>query len=379
LTRTAHWLLPLALAAVVGPAARGAPAKEEPISVQAIPGGVTDAAGAKGFVVNAERGIDAIDLESGKTLWTYKDGGQPLAVVGDRLLVKVIDAKKSNAARMLALDLAEGKNVWQSDPLVFPDWVTPGPTGQWSGRSFAAQPVIEKGELWLRWKAHAFYAGGAAPTPEILKASQKDVAGAARVNLESGKVEMLSADKAPPAPEVKVSDEVRKAAGRQVFNGSEMELTVTTAGDYAVAVDVEPHGATDRVVLKRWDLKTARALDPAMLAEGVGFLTSMAAGAVLVRSAPAAKSGEDAPPWTVTVYSLETAKEKAKFTAEDGTTEATIIGPRAYYVVQTPLKGGLNVVGDTTQPRTLKAVDLKSGKFLWQHPLECATYSSPPP
>jgi hypothetical protein len=366
----------LAWSAVAG--AAPTPETKDDGRINYIPGGVADADGARGFIVNADRGVDAVDLESGKTLWTFKDGGRPLAVVGDRLLVQVLDPKKGNAARILALDLAEGKKVLESDPLVFPDWVTPGPTGMWSGRSFAAQPRIQNGELWLKWQAHARYSGGAAPTPEILKASMKDADGVAHVNLESGKAEMLASDKAPAAPEVKVSDELRKAAGRQVVNGSEAELKVTTVGDYAVAVDVEADGAKQKVVLKRWDLKTEKALDPATLAEGGPFLAipAPAAGVVLVRTTLPPKPGADAPAWTV--YSLETGKPTATFSFDEGTAEATALGPRTYYVVQTPSKGGFNPAG-FTQARTLTAVDLKSGKRIWEHPLEGVTFTPPPP
>jgi outer membrane protein assembly factor BamB len=354
-------------------------AEKDAVSAQAIPGGVADANGKRGYLVNADRQIDAVDLESGKVLWTFKDGGRPLAVVGDRLLVQVVDAKKPHAARVLLLD-ADGKNVLESDPLEFPDWVTPGPTGRWSGRSFAAQPRVEKGELWLKWKASARYSGGAAPTPEILKAAMKDADGAARVNLESGKVEMLASDKAPAAAEgPKVSDELKKLAGRQVFNGSEMEMQVTTVGDNAVAVDIDSADKDrQQVVLKRWDLKTGKALDPVKLAEGGAYMNIPApsAGMVLVRNVVAKPEADDAA-WVV--YSLETGKETARFAFEQGTADATVLGPRAYYVVQGqgkgPGVGGLPFA----LPRTLRAVDLKTGKRIWERPLEGVDNTPPPP
>jgi hypothetical protein len=368
MTRMALWLGPLALA-VAGDA-------KDAFSVQAIPGGVVDAAGKTGYVVNADRQLDAVDLESGKTLWTFKQECRPLAAVGDRVLVQAVEPTKPNTARVLLLD-AEGKKVKESDSLVFPDWVIPGPTVRWSGRSFTSQPRIEKGELWLKWQAHAHYAGGAAPTPEILKASKKDADGVARVNLESGKVEMLPADKAPPPPEgPKVSDELKKAAARDVLNGSEMEKKVSLCGDYAVAVDVEPAGPKQKVVLKCWELKSGKALDPQTLAEGGPFQTVFvpSAGVALVRNTTAKPESDDAA-WVV--YSLETGKETARFSFDPGTTEATVVGPRAYYVVQGQPKGP--PAGAFTLPRTLRAVDLKTGKRLWDHPLEGLDNTPPPP
>ena len=62
--------------------------------------------------------------------------------------------------------------------------------------------------------------------------------------------------------------------------------------------------------------------------------------------------------------------------AEPGATEFAVAGPRAYYVLKGPPRepalGGV-------LPRTLKAVDLKTGKRLWEQPLEGERLPPPPP
>jgi hypothetical protein len=359
------------LALLAAPAA----ADEAKPAVQFIPGGVADAAGKKGFVANASGGVDALDLETGKPLWTYKDGGKPLAVVGNRVLVQAKDKDKGNVLRVVFIDVAEGTKVKESDPIELPSWAVIE-EGRGAGHSFASSARLD-GDLLVSWQATQFYWGGAAPSPEVLKATNKNAGGVARVNVESGKVEMLDADKTPPPPAVKVSKELEKAAARPYGFGDDVRTTVAAAGKFAVAVDVEPPaGNKQKVVLKQWDLATEKALDPIVLAEG-GMYQAVgvpSAGVVLVRRAglPEKAPEEDAA-WTV--YSLETGKKTAMFLSEPNTAEITVVGPRAYYVV----KGTGNGPFGGVLPRTLKAVDLKSAKRLWERPLEGERLPPPPP
>src|SRR5207237_4619373 len=90
-----------------------------------IPGGVTDADGAKGFVANDKGGVTALDLESGKGLWESKTAGKPVAVANGRVLVQTADPKKPNAVRVVGLNVDTGEKAWESDASVFPDWVSP--------------------------------------------------------------------------------------------------------------------------------------------------------------------------------------------------------------------------------------------------------------
>jgi hypothetical protein len=67
------------------------------------------------------------------------------------------------------------------------------------------------------------------------------------------------------------------------------------------------------------------------------------------------------------VFSLETGKQVAKLPYQAGT--MAIFGPRAFQVVTGPRKGpGRPGVGE--QPRTLRALDLKTGKLVWERPVE---------
>jgi outer membrane protein assembly factor BamB len=343
--------------ALLAASAAAAPEAKDDGRIHALPGGVTDAARARGFVANATGGVDALDLETGKVLWTSKDASKPLAVVGDHLLAR--DAAGGNVIRIVYIDLADGKKVKESDPIVFPAWVT-AVEGNGGGRSFHSSARLDKGDLLIPWQANTSYWGGRAPTPEMLKAATHNGSGAARIDVESGKVEMLDKDPGPP-PSTPVSKLLEKAVA---------------VGDFAVAVETETAGdKIQKVVLKRWDLKTEKPLDPVTLAEGGVYQAAAvpAAAVVLIRRTDPRPVSEE-PTWDA--YSLETGKPAGKFLYESGTEDITVVGPRAYYVVKGALKGP---PFGAVLPRTLKAVDVKTGKRLWETALEGERLPPPPP
>ena len=370
--RTSRWWGGLALAVLWTVGVQAAPAPEKKIvhRIQPIPGGVTDADGAKGFVANADGGITGVDLETGKVLWESKTAGRPTAVMGGWVWVLARDKAKANVLHVLGLALDDGRARLETDPVVLPEWIDATP-GNGGGRSFAVSARLSADglDLFLKWQADAHYWGGAAPSPEVLKAARKHADGVARVNLSDNQVEMLETAKAP-SPGPKVSDELRKAAAR---NYGEPEPTVAVVEDNAVAVDVQPAGDKQKVVLKRWDLKTEKPLESITLADGamVQVVALPSAGVALVSDAAPTATEQ-----TWTAYSLSTGKETGRYTAETGASDFSVVGPRAYYVVKGQLKGP--PFGGVL-PRTLKAVDLKTGKRLWDMPLEGERLPPPPP
>ncbi len=351
MAKSLAWLPPVLLVGMSA-ASLAAPAPEtnSATTIHPIPSGVADAEGRRGFVTNADGDVTALDLETGKPLWESRTAGRPLAVADRRVWVQVRDKDKANVIRVVGLGVDDGKPAVESDPIVLPDWVA-AEEGRGAGRSFTSSAYLDGGDLFVRWQANTWYWGGAAPSPQTQKAARRHAGGVARVNLKSGKVEMLETDKAPPPPSsaAKVS-----------------------------AVDVETTAAgKQKVVLKRWDQTTEKPLEPMVLAEGGPFqvVTVPSAGAALVRDV----TPTPGPPPKVylwTVYSLTTGKETAHFTAEANAAEFTILGPRAFFTVTGPRKGP---PFGAVLPRTLKAVDLKTGKQLWEMPLEGERLPPPPP
>ena len=77
------------------------------------------------------------------------------------------------------------------------------------------------------------------------------------------------------------------------------------------------------------------------------------------------------------IFSLETGKQESKIPFEGGM-DLYVAGPRVFYTVNPPAKGP-GGLGWGEQPRNLKCVDLKSGKELWQVPIEPVKHLPPLP
>ena len=148
-------------------------------------GGVADPAGKTGFFPNTSGGIDALDLATGKLLWSSKDANRPLLATADRLFAQ-------KRASLFVLDIAqEGKTVREAKPIAFPGWVSVETD---YGRSYRGSTRLDGDTLLLSWEAGASYAGGARPTPEIEKRERKSASGVARLDGKTGKLDALDAD-----------------------------------------------------------------------------------------------------------------------------------------------------------------------------------------
>ena len=325
---------------------------QDVVSTRAIPGGVVDVAGTTGFVSNADRNIVAVDLANGKEKWKGPRGDFPAAVVGDRVLVLNADAHNPNVLRLFVFDTSTGgKAVLQSDPIVFPAWVDPRPGDDWA---FGLLPRVEGGDLWLRYRA---------------RAARKTATGAVHIDMKSGKVEMLAADKMPPSspPPLALSAALTKQAQRDYETPAGPDTRVLTAGPFAVAVDVQKQ----RVILRRWDAATEKEQDPVTLAQGGRFeaILSPEDGMVSIRPAPDPKHPA-ASAWRV--FSMKTGKQRAAFRSERGVLDAAVVGGRFIYSYFGPPPPEVRLP-PTVAARPvllLRAVDLETGQRTWWKPLD---------
>jgi outer membrane protein assembly factor BamB len=171
-----------ALAAV---AALGAPALADGPPIAVVSGGIVSADQKTVFLPSKEGGIEAVELATGKLLWSTKGAGR-LAGASDKAVVAwAADAKKLNAFRVTALDAATGKVIGTSDPIPMPEWAR---VQSGDGFHFRAAAKVEDGAAVVAWEAGAYYAGGARPTPEIEAAARRSEGGLANVDFATGKV-----------------------------------------------------------------------------------------------------------------------------------------------------------------------------------------------
>ena len=136
------------------------------------------------FVPAKDGGIEALDLTTGKVLWTNKDANK-LAGASDALVFAWVgDEKKPNSFRVVAMDAATGKTTGKSDPIALPEWATTAKAG---GHAFRTAARADEEAVVVVWQAGTSYFGGARPTPEIEAAARKNESGLTRFDLKTGK------------------------------------------------------------------------------------------------------------------------------------------------------------------------------------------------
>jgi hypothetical protein len=341
-----------------------------------LPAGVADPAGKIGYLAGARGVIEAVDLDKGVLLWDTKELARPLVAFDTMLAAQIQVPGKPNSVRIIMLDATQkGKKVLESEPVVFPDWVSVTRT---HGRSFESQGSVSKGELLLKWRANAFYAGGAPPPPEVVAASRKEATGVARIDLKTGKVTMTP-DRAP-AETVKLPEELSRVASQQYWTGSDWKTTPFIIGNTVSALAVQNlGGAGTQMSLKRWDRTTGKPLDTVAMLKGKELWPQLSADGKYVFVHQALVK-EQLPPgdYAWWVFSLESGKQVSKLPFTGQLTDAIVLGDRLYHLASgqgKPVFGG----GERVTPRSIQAVSLKSGKVVWQRPVEGQRFLVPLP
>ncbi len=368
MTRSLFWLGVLLMTSTA--AAAPAPDKENtPFRPVLLPLGVADPAGRIGFVANDKDGIDAIDLATGDTLWQTKESTKPLLAFEKRLVVWAAVKDKPHDVRVLVLDTTDkGKKVLESEPIALPDWaVVSAPYGH----TFTARAHLEKGAVVFGWEAHAFYAGGAAPTPAVLKAAKKDAAGSARVSLDTGKVEVLDPKKPDDAGPA-LPESLAKVKSRQYWTGSDWKTTPLVVGDKASALQGETNKDQEKLSLKIFDLASGKEKETVPLLQGKSLWPQRSLdGRHVVVNQALPKEQLPEGDYAFWIYELDTGKQVAKLPYQQ-TAGVSVVGGHAFFLLASPRKGPI-------QPRVLQAVDLKTGKVVWEHAVEPIHNVPPPP
>jgi hypothetical protein len=362
---------PLVLvASLVGPMslrAGSVPVADPAQPVVPLPAGIADPAGRTGYVANPAGGIDAIDLVTGDVLWQTTEAQRPLLAAGERLYAQA--GVKRNRLRVLAFDLAhKGEVVLESDAVVLPAWAV---AGEAPGHSFAIRARLERGQLLLTWEARAWHFGPR-PTPEAEAAARHHSVGAARIDLNTGEVR-LQAHEAAPTPAWPRDLEKRVVRWQGVV------------GKHFKALVLEEDSDGQKLTLRCYDLAGNPAAPPRELLRGKRLvaqptlderflcLRDAAPGPDQKESVPAEE--RKGPTWSL--FSTDSGERVERAPFLPNTQAIALLGPRIYYLQSGPIRGPID--RPFLQPRVLTAVDLKSGKALWEHPVEGRQVTPPSP
>jgi hypothetical protein len=334
-----------------------------------LPGGLADLTGRTGYIASTTGGIEAIDLMTGNVLWSTIEAQVPLAVADERLYAQA--GTKRNRLRVLVFDVSrKGEVLLESDPVVFPDWVI---TGEAPGQTYKANWKLERDALVLSWEARAWYHGKERSTPQLEAEGRKQAEGKVRIELATGKVQHLSADPVTVslAPEVPIKDLEKKAVRWQGVVG----------GQYK-AVILQTEGEQQKLLLHSWDRTGKMNASPRELIRGkdVTLLPTIDERVLGVREVPPSpdhrttNNERDRYAWTL--YSVESGEVVARVFFDPSTQAMIVLGSRLFVLQGGPITGSLTQPFQTT--RILRAIDLKTGRMLWQRPIASKSLFPPP-
>lgn len=120
------------------------------VAATLIPGGVADTAGKTGFVGAEQGGLDAVNLQTGQTLWHADGKYTPLLAANGRVYVLEPNGP-ANVLQIVKLDAAHGRRTVQTQTFALPAWVSTAEGVP--GLIFRAQARLENGALVLQWGA----------------------------------------------------------------------------------------------------------------------------------------------------------------------------------------------------------------------------------
>ncbi len=329
-------------------------------TVVPLPAGIADSSGRTGYFASADGGIEAIELATGKVMWATHEAQRPLFVDGDHLLVQA--GVKRNRLRILRLNLSRnGECDLESDPVVFPAWVV---TGEAAGCSFSPRWRLVKHQLVLEWEASSWYVGNTRPTPDQEKSARKHADGVAVIDLRTGQVEVCPSAKtlAKPLPALPEHLETKSVRWRGLIEKNWKVLAL------------EEKDGQQQFALHTWDRHNKKAQEPKVLFKGKRLVVRVTLDERVLCLHEASPSPDERGSLTPRksqswwwLFSARTGDTIGHIPDEAGMHALVVLNKRVFYLVPGPLRGRLDQ--PSMQPLTLKAIDLLSGKKLWERPV----------
>jgi hypothetical protein len=298
--------------------------------------------------MNTERGIDALDLESARVLWTVTTGQRPLLLLDNMLIAQV--ESRDNILRLAFLDKHTGARK-QGITVRLPDGVR-ATIDDGSGASFRINAWGTTGELKISWSYSERPITGAAPDTSEIQAHR--LQGTAQVDLDTWKVDLGAPIEDPLPPDLPAT-----LAGLR--DSGQLQYPIWhTDNIYATAVRTF-RGEDERTVLKRWRAATGDSLPDVTLFAGRYTIQHPSADnrhllASRLQSSPPAK-------YEWLVFALADGARIAGLHMGFPQAGFFVIGSLLVHNVQAQTR----LVGSTeiTDPPRIRAIDLPEGTERW--------------
>ncbi len=320
------------------------------------------------YLMNPNRGIDALDLSAGKLLWRTANAAKPLLIQGPYLIAQVEPAVPANRLDIAVLDTQQDGDVLRKFELQLPRDVQAA-ISRGMETSFEASARAHGDVVIVSWRFSREAATGVPPGPD---AKPQIRTGAARIDLETGDADTLSPDQVPPEAKVQLPENVARPIGFGTFPGPFWQV-----GNVVAALQRISDSRGKRAILKRWNRDTGRPLPEVVL---FGADLTYHYPSADVRHLLASKRLD--PPnagWVWHIYSTASGAPVAEI--RHASPAAWFFLTAASVVHEAPPMG--RIVDGTMhidRPLRLRAIDLETGNELWERPFRDTAYrgSYPP-
>jgi hypothetical protein len=317
-------------------------------AAEPIPDGVADARIA--YTSDARGGVAAVELATGNLLWTLADSAHVLAVDAHHLAVW---QGAGGAFHVLFLDPTSGKLQARSADIGVPA----GVIGAVYGASFTVEARWVGEHLVVDWAAYKGWAGGVRPPPDYRPSRQL---GQVDLDATTGRVEVPVVATVPKLPELSIPTRTEWA--------SAPFATATTVG-------VVTTGSRSEHALRRFDLSGNEDLPATRLPTGNAVRTTPWGDQLVVsQGAPPESLAPDAR--FVDLYSIDTGALLARVPMSSGLRQPVVAGGVVLGLRQ---ENHSTAVPDPGEPRSLEALDPRTGAVLWRHELAREVFHPPPP
>ena len=307
-------------------------------------GTIIDSAGGAGYIAKPNGTIDAVDLASGRTLWTSADAALPLGLDQNLLVAQVEEKPRATEQFHLAiLDAAGGRKLSEAT-ITLPGGVR-ALVADDKGTSFRATAEREGALFLVSWYYQENLVHALAPKP--LDPTMLFFAGSARINPQTGKI--VTAD----------GGQVTDVPGRWKMYGSPPAAPWQTG---SVSARTEG-GRGGPLTLKRTDA-AGRPLPDQALSKGALFAVASADQRHLLASERVGDGTPDNPEYRWVVFFIDTAARTSELRSDVSATPFFVFSDSLIFESRPHgyLRAGVRV----DEPLAMQAVRLSTGVPQWK-------------
>jgi hypothetical protein len=307
-------------------------------------GVIIDSAGGAGYIAKPNSTIDAVDLASGRTLWTSAEGALPIGLDQNLLVAQVEEKPRATERFHLAiLDAAGGRRLSEAT-ITLPDGVR-ALVADDNGTSFRATAEREGALFLVSWYYRENLVHAIAPNPT--DPMMLFFAGSARINSQTGKI--VTSD----------GGQVTDAPGRWNRYGSPPAAPWQTG---SVSARTEG-GRGGPLTLKRADA-AGKPLPDQVLSRQALFGVASADQHHLLASERVGDGTPDNPEYRWVVFSIDTAARTSELRSEVSAAPFFVFSDSLIF--ESRPHGYLRAGVQVDEPLTMQAVRLSTGVPQWK-------------